>query len=106
MEPLRAPHPLACLDVYIVLPASEKLIKRSIPREVVPGFEPPVHEKAEPIVLGRMTIGVGGTRRNAGGGGGGGAGRGGRPGARPGGTAPRRDGGARPAGNRSTPTKR
>ncbi len=104
---------LVCVDEEIFLRDIERLIKREIPRQVVPGFEPPVGEKAEPIVLGRMTIGVGGTRRNAGGGGGGG-GRGGRPGGgggggggragagggqgRPGGGggAPRRDGG-RPA---------
>jgi ATP-dependent RNA helicase RhlE len=108
---------LVCLDEEIFLRDIERLIKRSIPSEVVPGFEPPAGERAEPIVLGRMTIGVGGTRRNAGGGGGfggGGGGRGGRPGgggggggrspAAPGrsagggggGGAPRRDGG-RPA---------
>ncbi len=97
---------LACMDEDIFLRDIEKLIKRSIPREVIPGFEPPAGEKAEPIVLGRMTIGIGGTRRNAGGGGGGG--RGGRPGGggggrpagggagRPGGGGPRRDG-PRPA---------
>jgi ATP-dependent RNA helicase RhlE len=67
---------LACVDEDIFLRDIEKLIKRSIPRETVPGFEPLPSEKPEPIVLGRMTIGVGGTRRNAGGGGGGG-GRGG-----------------------------
>jgi ATP-dependent RNA helicase RhlE len=67
---------LACVDEDIFLRDIEKLIKRSIPREIVPGFEPPAHEKAEPIVLGRMTIGIGGTRM----GGGGGGGRGGRPG--------------------------
>jgi ATP-dependent RNA helicase RhlE len=98
---------LACLDEEVFLRDIEKLIKRSIPRETIPGFEPPAGEKAEPIVLGRMTIGVGGTRRNAGGGGGGrggrpggGSGGGGRPagggGGRPGGNGPRRDGG-RPA---------
>jgi len=64
---------LVCVDEDIFLRDIEKLIKRSIPRETVPGFEPPAGEKAEPIVLGRMTIGVGGTRR---GGGGGHAGRG------------------------------
>ena len=69
---------LVCVDEDIFLRDIERLIKRSIPREIVPGFEPPAGEKAEPIVLGRMTIGIGGTRRNAGGGGGGG--RGGRPG--------------------------
>jgi ATP-dependent RNA helicase RhlE len=111
---------LVCLDEEIFLRDIEKLIKRSIPRETVPGFEPPAGEKAEPIVLGRMTIGIGGTRRGGGGGGGGGGGRGGRPGGggggggggrsqpasqgrRPqggGGGQPRRDGG-RPAGPRT-----
>jgi ATP-dependent RNA helicase RhlE len=75
---------LVCLDEEIFVRDIERLIKREIPRETVPGFEPPIGERAEPIVLGRMTIGVGGTRRNAGGGGGGGGGgdrgRGGRPG--------------------------
>jgi len=69
---------LVCLDEEIFLRDIEKLIKRAIPRETIPGFEPPAGEKAEPIVLGRMTIGVGGTRRGGAGGGGGG-GRGGRP---------------------------
>jgi ATP-dependent RNA helicase RhlE len=50
---------LVCVDENIFLADIEKLIKRSIAREVVPGFEPSPHEKAEPIVLGRMTIGVG-----------------------------------------------
>jgi ATP-dependent RNA helicase RhlE len=77
---------LVCLDEEIFLRDIEKLIKRSIPREAVPGFEPPADERAEPIVLGRMTIGIGGTRRGGGGGGGGGGGRGGRPG---GGAQPR-----------------
>ncbi|MEK8028169.1 DEAD/DEAH box helicase [Pseudaquabacterium rugosum] len=74
---------LVCLDEEIFLRDIEKLIKRQVPREVIPGFEAAPGEKAEPIVLGRMTIGVGGTRRNAGGGGGGGrpgGGQGGRPG--------------------------
>ena len=65
---------LVCVDEDIFLRDIEKLTKRSIPREVVPGFEPDPNERAEPIVLGRMTIGVGGTRRNGGGGGGGGRG--------------------------------
>jgi hypothetical protein len=46
---------LVCVDEEIVLKDIERLIKRSIPREVVPGFEPPANERAEPIVLGRMT---------------------------------------------------
>jgi ATP-dependent RNA helicase RhlE len=73
---------LVCLDEEIFLKDIERLIKRSIPRETVPGFEPPVGEKAEPIVLGRMTIGVGGQKRTSGGGG--------------------RPGGGRPGGGRSS----
>jgi ATP-dependent RNA helicase RhlE len=91
---------LVCLDEEVFVKDIERLIKRSIPREVIPGFEPPAGEKAEPIVLGRMTIGVGGTRRNAGGGGGGrpgGFGGGGRGGDRPSGGRPS-SGGGRPAG--------
>jgi ATP-dependent RNA helicase RhlE len=63
---------LVCVDENIFLADIEKLIKRSIPRETVPGFEPNPHEKAEPIVLGRMTIGVGASRGGRGGRGGGG----------------------------------
>jgi ATP-dependent RNA helicase RhlE len=54
---------LVCLDEELFLREIEKLIKREIPREVVPGFEPPAGERAEPIVLGRMTIGVRGNGR-------------------------------------------
>jgi ATP-dependent RNA helicase RhlE len=110
---------LVCLDEEIFLKDIERLIKRSIPREPVPGFEPPAGEKAEPIVLGRMTIGIGGTQRNGGGGGGGG-GRagfgggsrsgGGRPGGGGGGgggsggggrpSGPSSGGGGRPGGSR------
>jgi ATP-dependent RNA helicase RhlE len=96
---------LVCVDEDIFVRDIEKLIKRSIPREAVPGFEPPVGEKAEPIVLGRMTIGVGGTQRSGGGGGrggfGGGGGRGGS--GRSGSGA---GGGGRPAGARGGPPKR
>jgi ATP-dependent RNA helicase RhlE len=74
---------LMCLDEEGFLRDIERLIKHEIPRQVIPGFEAPAGERAEPIVLGRMTIGIGGTKRNGSGGGGG---RGGRPGgARPGG---------------------
>jgi ATP-dependent RNA helicase RhlE len=98
---------LVCVDEDIFVRDIERLIKREIPRQVVPGFEPPSGERAEPIVLGRMTIGVGGTRRGAGvgGGGGGGASRGGRPGGgggaggRP--QAPRRDGAGGGGGGRA-----
>jgi ATP-dependent RNA helicase RhlE len=74
---------LVCVDEEIFLKDIEKLIKRSIPREVVPGFEPPAGEKAEPIVLGRMTIGVGAGRGGASRGGRGGGGRPGGPGRAP-----------------------
>jgi ATP-dependent RNA helicase RhlE len=118
---------LVCLDEEIFLRDIEKLIKRSIPRQDVPGFAPPATEKAEPIVLGRMTIGIGGTQRNGGGGsgrggrpgggagGGGGAGRGGPPrsssggGGRSGGPASGgggRPGGSRPPAGRGGPPKR
>ena len=88
---------LACLDEEIFLKDIERLIKRSIPREVIPGFGPASDERAEPILLGRMTIGVGGTKRHGGGGRpGGGGGGGGRPGgARPGAPSGRS---GRPAG--------
>ncbi len=102
---------LVCLDEEIFVRDIERLIKREIPRQTVPGFEPPAGEKAEPIVLGRMTIGVGGTRM----GGGGGGGRGGRPGGGGGGgggrpsSAPRRDGGSgggrAPQGNARGPRR-
>ncbi len=99
---------LVCVDEDIFLRDIERLIKRSIPSVMVPGFEPPANERAEPIVLGRMTIGVGGTRRASGGGGGGG-GRGGRSSSSPqrdrsgqvpsrsGGHAPSRSGGHAPS---------
>jgi len=108
---------LVCVDEELFLRDIEKLIKRSIPREAVPGFEPPAGEKAEPIVLGRMTIGVGGTKRHGGGGGG----RGGRPGGgsggghsrgpgqgqrAPGGTPQRSGGAPAPRGPRLTQGKR
>ena len=71
---------LVCVDENGFLRDIERLIKREIPKEVVPGFEPPAGEKAEPIVLGRMVIGEGagrGGQRHHAGGGGGGGGRGG-----------------------------
>jgi ATP-dependent RNA helicase RhlE len=54
---------LVSLDEELFLKDIEKLIKRSIPRQPIAGFEPPPGERAEPIVLGRrMTIGAGGGR--------------------------------------------
>ena len=70
---------LACVDEEIFLRDIQRLIRKEIPREVVKGFEPDPTERAEPILLGRMTIGVGGNRRN---------GNGGRPARPPQGRAP------------------
>jgi len=99
---------LVCVDENGFLREIEKLIKREIPKEIVPGFAPPSTEKAEPIVLGRMVIGEGagrgGQRHHAGGGrgghngGGGGHNGGGRGGDSRG---PARPGGSRPDGQRS-----
>ena len=72
---------LVCVDENGFLRDIEKLIKREIPKEIIPGFAPSPNERPEPIVLGRMTIGEGagrgGHRSGGGGGGGGGGGRGG-----------------------------
>jgi ATP-dependent RNA helicase RhlE len=89
---------LVCVDEEGFLRDIEKLIKRSVPRETVPGFEPNPNEKAEPIVLGRMVIGVGagrggssrGGRPGGGGAGGGGGGGGGSGRSRHGGSQPSR----------------
>lgn len=43
---------LVCVDENSFLRDIEKLIKREIPKEIVPGFAPDPNEKAEPIVLG------------------------------------------------------
>jgi ATP-dependent RNA helicase RhlE len=71
---------LVCVDENGFLRDIERLTKREIPKEVVPGFEPPSGERPEPIVLGRMVIGEGagrgGHRHHAPQRGGGGGGRG------------------------------
>ncbi len=76
---------LVCVDENGFLRDIERLIKREIPKETVPGFEPHASEKPEPIVLGRMVIGEGASRgghrhhspgHGGGGGYGGGGGRG------------------------------
>src|SRR6187397_3160591 len=63
---------LVCVDENGFLRDIERLTKNEIPKEIVPGFEPPAHERPEPIVLGRMVIGEGagrgGMRRSSGGG--------------------------------------
>ncbi|BDI04922.1 DEAD/DEAH box helicase [Sphaerotilus microaerophilus] len=64
---------LVCVDEEGFLADIEKLIKRSIPREVVRGYEPDPSEKPEPIQLGRRTLNGSpsprGGRRDGGGGG-------------------------------------
>jgi ATP-dependent RNA helicase RhlE len=55
---------LVCVDELQLLKDIEKLIKRTVPQEVIAGFEPDPNAKPEPIL-----------RRSQGGGGGGGGGR-------------------------------
>ncbi|MCU7369825.1 DEAD/DEAH box helicase [Paucibacter sp. O1-1] len=72
---------LVCVDENGFLKEIEKLIKREIPKEIIPGFAPDPSERPEPIVLGRMVLNTNGSRSGGGGGrggnsrGGGGAGR-------------------------------
>ncbi len=100
---------LVCVDEEGFLADIEKLIKRSIPSEVVAGYEPDPGERAEPIQVGRRTLNGGPRRGGPAGGGGGGGGA--RPPARPPGGAgqgqgrpaqagarPQGSGGGRPAG--------
>jgi ATP-dependent RNA helicase RhlE len=73
---------LVCIDEEGFLADIEKLIKRSIPREVVPGYEPDPQARPEPIQLGRRVLhGAPGSRsgggNRSGGGATGGGGRGG-----------------------------
>jgi ATP-dependent RNA helicase RhlE len=42
---------LVCVDEFDYLRGIERLIKRSLPREVLPGFEPDPNAKAQPIQL-------------------------------------------------------
>ena len=42
---------LVCVDEEDMLKGIEKLIKRSLPREVIPGFEPDPNARAQPIQL-------------------------------------------------------
>ncbi|HJU71374.1 MAG TPA: DEAD/DEAH box helicase [Paucimonas sp.] len=56
---------LVCVDEHVMLRDIERLIKRALPKEVIPGFEPDLSAKPQPIQL----------RSANGGGGGGGRGR-------------------------------
>jgi ATP-dependent RNA helicase RhlE len=85
---------LVCVDEHQMLKDIEKLIKQTLSREVIPGFEPDLNAKAQPIQLRSGAPGHGG--------------RGGRPGGgRPGGGSPRGAGAAvgksaAPSGQRSS----
>ena len=63
---------LVCVDEHDMLKDIEKLIKQTLPREVIPGFEPDLNARAQPIQL--RSGGPG--HRNGGGGGRGGNGGG------------------------------
>jgi len=94
---------LVCVDEAGFLRDIEKLIKRSVPVEVVKGFEPDPKAVAQPIQIGRQTLNGSGRRSGGGGGGDRGGARssaprgaqGGRPGS--GGSGPRGGGGGRPS---------
>ena len=53
---------LVCLDEELFLRDIERLIKREIPREVLPGFEPDPNARPEPIQTGSRGQGQGGRR--------------------------------------------
>ena len=73
---------LVCIDEEGFMREIEKLIKRSVAREVVPGFAPDPKAVAQPIQTGRQTLN-GGLRSGGGGRGGAGAPAGTRRGAAP-----------------------
>jgi ATP-dependent RNA helicase RhlE len=64
---------LVCVDEHDMLKDIEKLIKQTLPREVIPGFEPDPTARAQPVQLRSAGHRPGGGRS---GGGGGGQGRG------------------------------
>ncbi|AZP10615.1 DEAD/DEAH box helicase [Undibacterium parvum] len=99
---------LVCVDEFKLLADIEKLIKRQLPQEIIDGFIPDPHAKAQPIQL-RSFQGQGqGQGRSGGGGGGGGGNRAGNRQARPVGAS--REGGpartsAKPVVKQSTPRR-
>jgi ATP-dependent RNA helicase RhlE len=87
---------LVCVDEHQMLKDIEKLIKQTLPRDVIPGFEPDLSAKPQPIQLRSNDRGHGGR----GGGGRPGAGRGGNGGGqRPAAAAPARGAQPRAQGN-------
>jgi len=63
---------LVCVDEHQMLKDIEKLIKQTLPREVVPGFEPDLNAKPQPIQLRSGAPGHNNRGGRPGGGGGGG----------------------------------
>jgi len=63
---------LVCVDERELLHDIERFIKREIPVEIIPGFEPDPKAKAQPIQLRSGGGGGGGNRQRSGGGGNGG----------------------------------
>jgi ATP-dependent RNA helicase RhlE len=53
---------LVCVDEHDMLKGIEKLIKRTLPQEVIPGFEPDPNARAQPI---QLRSGNGGGGRNS-----------------------------------------
>jgi len=84
---------LVCVDEHELLRDIEKLIKRALPKEIVVGFEPDPHARAQPIQL----------RSPGHTGGGGGRGQPSRDGNRSGGGASRSAGGGQGSGARRAP---
>jgi ATP-dependent RNA helicase RhlE len=66
---------LVCVDEHDMLKDIEKLIKQTLPRQVIPGFEPDPTARAQPIQLRSGAPGHGGRGGSGGGRSGGGAGR-------------------------------
>ena len=63
---------LVCVDEHDMLKDIEKLIKQTLPRQVIAGFEPDLNARAQPIQLRSGAPGHGGRGGRPGGGGGGG----------------------------------
>ena len=97
---------LVCVDEHQMLKDIEKLIKQTLPREVIEGFEPDMNAKPQPIQLRSGAPGHTGRGGRPGGGNGGGRGNGGGGGNSGGGgngNKPRAPGGAPAAAKRSGP---
>ncbi|QNA88576.1 DEAD/DEAH box helicase [Massilia sp. Dwa41.01b] len=88
---------LVCVDEHQMLKDIEKLIKQTLPRHVIPGFEPDMNAKAQPIQLRSGAPGHGNRGGRPGGGGGGGRSGQGQP------RSAAAPAGSRPAGNGGRP---